>query len=251
MATAALYQTVAAKLRDAIADGSYPPGSRLPSEHAIAERYGASRNTVRRAFAALREDGLIASHQGARRTVIAEPRLQSFSELRSFSRWARLVGEEPSGRVIRLERRPATEEEAERLDLGPGEPVVHLVRVRLLSGRPVMIERTAYADRAGSLLGFVDLERESVSERLEEHGIFFAHAEHVIEAVNAGPEDAELLDLAQGAALLRERRRTTDPDGRPLEWSEDLYRGDAVAFTVRNSLAAAPLVRHHLTEERP
>jgi GntR family transcriptional regulator len=250
LATEALYQAVAAKLRHAIADGSYPPGSRLPSEHEIAERYGASRNTVRRAFAALREDGLIASHQGARRTVIAEPRVQSFSELRSFSRWARSIGEEPSGRVVRLERRAAGETEAERLGLEPGASVVYLVRVRLLSGRPVMVERTAYADRAGSLLGFVDLERESVSERLEEYGIFFAHAEHVIDAVNADAEDAGLLGLEPGSALLRERRRTTDPDGRPLEWSEDTYRGDAVAFTVRNSLATAPLVRQHLREER-
>ncbi|MEY9931021.1 GntR family transcriptional regulator [Catenulispora sp. GP43] len=246
---AALYQDVAAKLRDAIADGSYPPGSRLPSEHEIAERFGASRNTVRRAFAVLREDGLIASHQGSRRTVIAEPRLHSFSELRSFSRWARLIGEQPSGRVVRLERRAATEDEAGHLGLAPGDPIVHLVRVRMLSGRPVMLERTAYADRAGSLLGFVDLEQESVSERLEEYGIFFAHAEHVIDAVNADAELAGLLGVEPGAALLRERRRTTDPDGRPLEWSEDLYRADAVAFTVRNSLAAAPLVRNHLTKE--
>jgi GntR family transcriptional regulator len=177
--------------------------------------------------------------------------MQSFSELRSFSRWARLIGEVPSGRVVRLERRAASETEAERLGLGSGELIVYLVRVRLLSGRPVMVERTAYADRAGVLLGLVDLERESVSERLEEYGIFFAHAEHVVDAINADAEDAGLLDLEPGAALLRERRRTTDPDGQPLEWSEDVYRGDAVAFTVRNSLAAAPLVRNHITGERP
>lgn len=247
---AAMYQDLAATLRGAIADGSFPPGSRLPSEHEVSERYGASRNTVRRAFAALSQDGLISSHQGARRIVLAEPRVQSFSELRSFSRWARSIGEVPSGRVVLLERRVATGAEVQQLALTAGEQVVYLVRLRLLSGRPVMIERTAYADRAGSLLGFVDLERESVCERLEEYGIFFAHAQHTIDAVNASAEDAALLETGPGAALLRERRRTTDHDGRPLEWSEDVYRGDAVAFSIRNSLGAAPLARDHVKKDR-
>ena len=239
----AIYRDVADRLRAAISDGTYPPGSQLPSESELAETYGVSRNTARRTFAALREDGLITSQQGARRIVLAEPRLQNFNELRSFSRWARQIGEEPAGRAVRREHRPATAEEAERLGLDHDGQVVHMARVRLLSGRPVMIERTAYVERVGALLSLVDLDRESVCERLEEFGVVFAHAEHVIDAVNADEEDAQLLDVEPGTALLRERRRTTDQDGRPLEWSEDRYLGDAVAFTVHNSLADAPLSR--------
>src|SRR5262249_24379802 len=91
----ALYMDVVARLRKAIADGVYPPGSRLPSQHVLSQEYGVSRNTVRRALEVLREDGLMASQQGARRTVLALPRLQSFGEFRSFSRWARSIGEVP------------------------------------------------------------------------------------------------------------------------------------------------------------
>jgi GntR family transcriptional regulator len=240
---AALYQDVALLLRRAISDGTYPPGSRLPSEHELAQRFGVARSTVRHALTVLGEDGLIASHQGARRTVLAEPRLQSFGELRSFSRWARSIGAEPSGRVELLERRAATEVQARELGLSPGDPVVYVVRVRLLDGVPVMVERTAYVERAGMLLTFIDLERESISERLEQHGIVFAHAEHTIDAVNADPDDARLLEIEPGLALLRERRRATDPQGRVLEWSEDRYVGDSVAFTIRNSIALSPLVR--------
>jgi GntR family transcriptional regulator len=240
---AALYQDVALRLRQAISDGTYPPGSRLPSEHELAERFGVARSTVRHALTVLGEDGLIASHQGARRTVLAEPRLQNFGELRSFSRWARSIGAEPSGRVELLERRAATEVQAHKLGLSPGDPLVYVVRVRLLDGVPVMIERTAYVERAGMLLTFIDLERESISERLEQHGIVFAHAEHTIDAVNASPDDARLLEIEPGLALLRERRRATDPQGQCLEWSEDRYVGDSVAFTIRNSIALSPLVR--------
>lgn len=246
----ARYQDLAAQLRRSITDGTYPPGSRLPSENELVQAYGVSRSTVRRTLGILREDGLIASHQGSRCTVLALPRLQNFGELRSFSRWARSIGEVPSGRVDVLERRAATEQQAAALGLRPAEPVVYVVRVRLLTGVPVMIERTAYPEPVGRLLSFVDLERESICDRLEEHGVVFAHAEHTIDAVNADPDDARLLEIAAGTALLRERRRATDEQGRPLEWSQDRYVGDGVAFTIRNSLAASPLVRDRPTTGR-
>ena len=239
----ALYRELAMRLRRAISDGTYPPGSRLPSEHELAQSFGMARSTVRRALTILGEDGLIASHQGARRTVLAEPRLQSFGELRSFSRWARSIGEVPTGRVELLERRSASAVQARELGLAPGDPLVYLVRVRMLTDVPVMIERTAYVERAGLRLSFIDLEHESISDRLEEHGIVFAHAEHTIDAVNASADDARLLAIEPGRAILRERRRATDPQGRPLEWSEDRYVGDGVAFTIRNSLAMSPLTR--------
>jgi GntR family transcriptional regulator len=55
----ALYRQVAAAIRDAIASGEYPPGTLLPSETQLIERYKVSRPTVRNAVAALRAEGLI------------------------------------------------------------------------------------------------------------------------------------------------------------------------------------------------
>ena len=100
-----LYRKVAEDIKAAIAAGGYAAGTRLPSESELAERYSVSRGTIRQAFAALRADGVIASRRGARRVVIGGPRVQSFGELLSFSRWARALGEVPSGRVIALQRR--------------------------------------------------------------------------------------------------------------------------------------------------
>ena len=114
-----LYRTVAGDIKAAIAAGGYAAGTRLPSEHELAERYSVSRGTIRQAFAALRADGVIASRRGARRVVVGGPRVQSFGELLSFSRWARAMGEEPGGRVAGIRRRPAKPAEAERLAL-PG-----------------------------------------------------------------------------------------------------------------------------------
>jgi GntR family transcriptional regulator len=238
-----LYRKVAEDIKAAIAAGAYPPGATLPSESELAERYSVSRGTVRQAFAALRADGVIASRRGARRVVIGGPRVQSFGELLSFSRWARAIGEVPTGCVVSLERRPATDSEAARLGLPEGGFVYFLVRVRLLSGRPVMLERAAYPEKVGVLVAGLDLATDSIAERLEELGVLFTDAEHVIDAVAASAEDARWLEVRAGVPLLRERRFTTDRSGLPVEWSDDRYLGTETAFSVRNSVAVNALSR--------
>jgi len=238
-----LYQKVAEDIRAAIAAGDYPASTKLPSESELARRYGVSRGTIRQAFAALRADGVIASRRGARRVVFGGPRVQSFGELLSFSRWARAMGEEPGGRVVSLERRSATAAESTRLALSDDAVVYFLMRVRLLSGRPVMLERAVYPEKVGALVAGLDLTRDSISARLEELGIVFTDAEHVIDAVPASAEDAGWLGVRAGAALLRERRFTTDRSGQPVESSDDRYLGTETAFSVRNSVSVNALSR--------
>jgi GntR family transcriptional regulator len=233
----ARYRKVAEDIKAAIAAGGYAAGTRLPSEHELAERYSVSRGTIRQAFAALRADGVIASRRGARRVVVGGRRVQSFGELLSFSRWARAMGEVP------MQRRPAKPAEAERLAVASGAQIYHLTRVRLLSGHPVMIERGAYPDRVGVLVAGMDLMQESITERLEELGVVFADAEHVIDAVPATAEDGRLLGVRPRVPMLRERRLTTDLAGVPVEWSDDRYLGGAVAFSVRNSVTVNALSR--------
>ena len=142
-----------------------------------------------------------------------------------------------------MRRRPARPDEADRLALPSGAQVYHLTRVRLLSGHPVMIERGVYPDRVGVLVAGMDLATDSITERLEELGVVFADAEHVIDAVPATAEDARLLEVRPRVPMLRERRLTTDLTGTPVEWSDDRYLGRAVAFSVRNSTAVNALSR--------
>jgi GntR family transcriptional regulator len=244
MIAESLYRKVADDVKAAIGAGLYPPGALLPSEAELAERYSVSRGTVRQAFAALRADGVIASRRGARRVVIGGPRVQSFGELLSFSRWARAIGEVPGGRVVSLERRTASAAEASRLALPDGSRVYSLVRVRLLSGRPVMVERAVYPDPVGVLVAGLNLAVDSITQRLEELGVVFTDAEHVIDAVPANSEDALWLGVRAGVPLLRERRFTTDRSGQPVEWSDDRYLATEAAFSVRNSVSVNALSRN-------
>ncbi len=236
-----LYRRVATELKDSILAGAYDD-RRLPSEHELAERYTVSRGTVRQAFAVLREEGLLASRRGSRRVVVGS-RVQDFNELRSFSAWARAVGAVPSARLVSFQPRPAIDREVRELDLKTGDRVHVMTRVRLLDGRAVMVERTAFPEPVGRLLVGVDAQDGSITSALEAQGVRFERAEHVLSAVAATADDARLLGIPARRPLLRALRRTTDPTGAPVEWSDDRYLSDEMAFSVYNSVSTNPLSR--------
>lgn len=240
----ARHEEIAEELRRAIDREEYTIGGLLPSEAELAARYAVSRGTVRQAVAALTAEGLIGSRQGARRVVLAGGRSQSFAELRSFAQWARAMGRIASGSVVSAERRPATAEDAARLHLRAGTPVLHVLRVRGLDGDPVLVERTVYADWIAPAVERIEPDCESVTQRLyDDTGLVFAYGEHLIDAVAAGTADAELLGIRRTSPLLRVRRVTTTRTGRPVEWSDDRYRPDAVNFSIHNSIGSNPLAR--------
>ncbi|MFD3930447.1 MULTISPECIES: GntR family transcriptional regulator [unclassified Streptomyces] len=240
----ARHEEIAEELRRAIDREEYTVGSLLPAETELAAQYAVSRGTVRQAVASLTAEGLIGSRQGARRVVLAGRRSQSFAELRSFAQWARAMGREATGHVVTQERRPATAEDAVRLQLRENTTVLHVLRVRGLDGEPVLLERTVYADWISPAVEAIEPDCPSVTQRLfEDTGLVFAYGEHVIDAVAAGAQDADLLDVRRTSPLLRVRRVTTTREGRPVEWSDDRYRSDAVSFSVHNSIGNNALAR--------
>ncbi|MCX5195192.1 GntR family transcriptional regulator [Streptomyces sp. NBC_00249] len=235
-----LYLTLAADLRGAITAGEYGSGARLPAEDELARRYGVSRGTVRQALAALRTDGLITSRRGTRRVVLAGPgEGGAVTELRSFTRWARSLGQRPGGRTVSVEEGAADAEEAEQLRLESGAAVHRVLRLRTLAGEPVMVERTTYPREVGALVAAMPPDTLSYSEQLARHGVLFTDAHHTIDIAFADAEDAALLGCRAGEALLRERRRSTDPAGTPVEWSQDRYLPGTVAFTAHSTGAFA------------
>lgn len=59
-----LHERVARQLRDAILDGSYQPGDRLPSERELTDLFQVSRSAVRQALLLLQQQGLLTVRQG-------------------------------------------------------------------------------------------------------------------------------------------------------------------------------------------
>jgi GntR family transcriptional regulator len=234
-----MHARVADELRGRIARGELVPGAALPSEAQLCGLFGVSRGTVRAALAALRREGLIDGGQGRPPVVRDAVASQPFENLLSFTAWAEQLGRTPGQRTIEVARRAVSGPAARELGLDPGTMAVDVLRVRLLDGEPVMVERATFAEPAGRLLFDFDPDVGSIYAFLTAQGVDLASARHTFDAVPAGELDADLLGIPAGAPLLRERRRATSADGTPIEYGDDRYRPDRVTFTIDNSRPAS------------
>jgi len=230
-----IHARVADELRGRIHRGELVPGTALPSEARLGAEFGASRGTIRSALAALRREGLIDGSQGRPPVVRDAVASQPFENLLSFTAWAEQLGRTPGQRTIEVARRAMSGLAALELGLEPGTLGVDILRVRLLDGEPVMVERATFVEPVGRLLFDFDPDSGSVYAHLAAAGVDLRSARHTFDAVPADELDAGLLGVPAGAPLLRERRRATSADGTPLEYGEDRYRPDRVTFTIDNS----------------
>lgn len=69
----AAYRQLASVLRDRIRSGKFPAGSRVPSEKDLQDEFGLARETIRRALAILRAEGLVEVRHGHGTFVVNTP----------------------------------------------------------------------------------------------------------------------------------------------------------------------------------
>jgi GntR family transcriptional regulator len=239
-----LHVAIAEDLRQRIRDGRLEVGGVVPSESELCTDWQTSRAPVRQALATLRSEGVISSGRGRRSKVSSNAVEQPFDALMSYSAWVRSLGRTPGQRTLELALRPADAAAAAALGVEEGVLVVHGLRLRLLDGVPVMLERATYLESVGRLIFDFDSDSGSQWEFLRNRGLEFAAASHTIDAVGADETDASQLGVPEGAPLLRQRRTTRNPQGVVIEYHDDRYLPTEIAFTLENNPdARTPLVR--------
>jgi len=209
------------------------PDDPLPSDAMLCEEFGVSRMTARNAVQRLTQEGLVYRVPG-RGTFVADPPVhRQAGSLLSFTEEMRRRGRTPSSRVLARELREPRPAEASRLQLGPGEEVIAVRRLRLADDEPVAIEEAVFATGIAPLIERADLERSSLHDALVAAGHVPSMGRARLGAEAAGDDDAELLGVAPGSPLLVEKRVIHDQDGRPLELCESRYAGDRYGLDVQ------------------
>lgn len=236
---AQLHERIANHLRKEISGGVLNPGDPLPSEAELCLRFDASRGPVRQALSSLRAEGLISSGRGRRSVVLDTVPSQPFDVLYSFSQWCRNSDIVPGQHTEWMARTPSTARIAAVLDIERGAPVVSLLRLRTMDGNPAMVERLNYPLDVGQHILSFDPDSGSIYERLLDCGVDIYHVTRIIDAIAADAEDARMLSVPEGTALLRTRRRAFTRDGETIEDSDDRYLPSMAKF-VLTSVQGAP-----------
>lgn len=240
-----VYQRIADDLRERIVRGELAPGADVPTEAELADTWRTSRGPVRNALAVLRGEGLIETGRGRPARVAGRKSTQAVDASIPFTRWAESIGARPGAVTQQVSRRRAGAELATAFGIDEGDQIVEVLRLRLLDGRPTMLERLRYLSDVGQLLFDHDLDAVSITELLAEHGFPSSAVAHEIDAVAADALDSELLEIASGAPVLRLHRVSFDADDRIYEVSDDHYRSDIVRFSVSSS-GRSPSGEHYL-----
>jgi GntR family transcriptional regulator len=130
------YAQIVQTLRRRIAEGTYPPGSALPSEAQLIKEFGVSRPTVVRALQAMQLRGEIEREHGRGSFVKAAPLLADSEQVRP----ARTVLDDPEAgalvEVLRVGPEGASKPVANLLGVVEGAPLVLRQRLGLHGDLP-------------------------------------------------------------------------------------------------------------------
>jgi len=232
-----IYLQIAEGISSVLASGALPNGYVLPPERVLCELFGVSRMTLRQAMSLLDREGLIDSRRGLG-TVVTHSRLRKQQqELRSFSEEIRQRGGRPESRLISLELATPTPSQREFFELQEQQKVYEIQRLRLNDGEPLALESAFVPERSCPGLERFDLAKSSLYQVLEEsYGIRLETSSEEISAEIPNSQYRKLLTLPRNTAVLVVNRKTYAGDGRPIEFTHSVYRGDrytAIVHSVR------------------
>ncbi|WP_376088024.1 phosphonate metabolism transcriptional regulator PhnF [Roseomonas sp. CCTCC AB2023176] len=231
------WREVETTLTAEIRDGRLPPGTRLPTEPALMDRFGVGRHSVRRAVEALEQQGLVRVRQGSGTYVREAPVLDyRLSERTRFSQNLMDQGREPAGLTLLEEEIAAPPEVAEALRLPPGELVYHVRRLGLADDVPINVSTSCYPVRRFPGMIEARRARRSITAVLGEYGVTdYLRLKSVVIARLPTVEEARHLDIPATQPVLVTRKVDADMAGVPIAWSESAWAGERVQLSVDNT----------------
>jgi GntR family phosphonate transport system transcriptional regulator len=228
-----IWKAIAAVLRSDLAERRYNPGDRLPTEAALADRFGVNRHTVRHGISVLVEEGLVRTRRGAGAFVAASPTDYPIGNRVRFHENLIAAGRRPEKRVLALDERTATAGEAQALQIEAGDPVCAYHGLSLADGQPIAVFESLFP--LARLLGITAALKDtsSVTQALSVAGIDdYTRASTRLTAVRATATQALHLQLAEGDPLLRSTSVNIDESSQPLEYGRTWFAGDRMTLTL-------------------
>lgn len=228
----AVYSQIARLLEDEI-QRFYQPGSYLPSEAELAQRFGVNRHTLRRAVDELIQSGLVERNHGKGTRVLDAPIDYTVGQTTRFTELLEAEGMTATARILRKLVVPARGGMAQRLGLVEDVPVIWLETLRLVDDRPYCVishflPQTRFPDlldryAGGSLHDFIR----------SHYQISLRRVESLVTASLPLGDDAGLLSMPQHQPVLRVKSVNVDArDSTPLEYSLTRFRADRIQLRI-------------------
>ena len=222
-------------LRQAIAQGTFRPGSQLPTEAELCQMLGVSRTVVREALRMLEDDGLVARRHGVGTFVRDHPILKNLNFNFGITEMIESAGLISATSYLAIQSETADQEKAEQLRVDLGAPLVTVERVRTADGRPVVYSLDTLPE---SLLRRAEFDPQLLLTQ-SIYNILQTSLGQIIEygiarllPVTAPDYVGEKLSLPHNALTLYIVQTDYSPDDQPLVYSREYHLPDAFDFIV-------------------
>ncbi|MBN6206715.1 GntR family transcriptional regulator [Ralstonia pickettii] len=208
---------------------------KLPTEIELAEQFRVSRVTVRSALTTLLNEGLIVRKRGSGTFLKTNQHEKWIGQLMGFSETIDASGVKPGAKVLYKGKSIDTTKKVKEQLME--DKVWELKRLRYADGEPIAIEHSYFPIEIGNKIN----EKKEINEILtyqfieKELKITLQEAKQFVSAVNASKEEAEILNVTEGDALIHIERLTFSIEGKPVEFLESVYRPDLFRYEVNLS----------------
>lgn len=219
-----------------IESGEYKPGDKLPRESEMAMMMNVSRTPLREALQMLEQQGYITRRQGKGTFVRPKHFLAAGLEcLDAMTDVVKSHGYTPGTRHTEITLERASEHIARALEIGAGDPVHVIRRVRTANEVPFswgwMAIPVALLKAAPALAET----QWSITKYLEERGLKISCAQAVITTELSGRRASRHLEVSTGTPLLVLEQVHYRADRLPVALSRTHFRPDMVTFRVLRS----------------
>ena len=229
----ALWRQIAEDIESDIETGRFSAGTQLPTEAALAARFGVNRHTLRRAIGELTKKGLVEATPG-RGTFVRTARLAyPIGQTTRFSEAIAEKGREPTGQHLRHATVTVPPGIAGLLNLAVDAKVVELEHLRGAGELPICLATTWFPASRFEGIGEAYAKFRTITKSLAKFGAKeYRRHRTLISCRTANSREREFLQLERGANVLVIDSVNVDADGVPIQASHSRFAADRVQLEV-------------------
>lgn len=226
-----LHQRILSDITEKILSGAWPPGHRIPFEHALTEQYQCSRMTVNKALTELARAGLIERRRRSGSFVRRPQSQAAVLEIHDIATEVQALGLPYRYEQIEQRRRRGTPEDRALIDADAGTRLLQLTCAHFAGQRPFCLEERLINLDAVPEADAADFSASAPGAWLIAK-VPWSAAEHHIRATGADRLVAKALDIPKGAPCLVVERRTWSA-GQAITHVRLTYAGESHALVAR------------------
>ena len=224
-----LYIQIKNSIMEAIRRREFKPNDRIPGESELEAFFKVSRITIRKAISELVDEGILIKKQGKGTFLSSVIVATTLDEINGYTQSMLKLGYTP-GRVLIKREIVVRGMEMIKLQLGvaPDAELIHIKRVLLADGEPVVLENAYYPMRFKFFMD-EDLNAESMYNLLKgKMRVIPYKAQKTIGIEMADKETAKYLHTKVGTPLLMTSELVVEQDETPIHFSISLALSERI-----------------------